>query len=218
VRAQLVSRQQTTLSSELAANIAQLPLKEGQSFKEGDLLAEFDCSLLHAQLKKAEAVADVARKTLDVNTRLAELNAVSTLEVDQASSKVKETAAEVAMIRVTVSKCALHAPFAGRIAKLHVERYQYVTQGKPLMDILDTGMLEIRLIVPSVWLRWLREGSRFTIKIDELGRSYPARVAILGTKIDPLSQTLTISGMVEGAHPELLPGMSGWAVFEKRRP
>ena len=217
IRVQIVSQQQTTLSSELSANIFRLPIKEGQSFSEGQLLAEFDCSILQAQLNKAEATAEMARRTMQVNTRLAELNSISSLELDQASSKVKETEAEVTMMRVTVTKCSLKAPFAGRIANLHVEPYQYVTPGKPLMDILDTSRLEVRLIVPSHWLKWLRQDSRFTIRIEELGRSYPARVVRLGARIDPMSQTIPLTGMIERVHKELLPGMSGWANFNKAR-
>lgn len=218
IRVQIVSQRQTTLSSELSANIFNLPLREGQPFGDGQLLAEFDCSILLAQLNKAEAAAEVARRTLQVNTRLAELNSISTLEIDQAAAKVKETEAEVAMMKATSAKCALKAPFAGRIAKLYVEPHQYVTPGKPLMDLVDTGRLEVRLIVPSAWLKWLRADQRFTIRIEELGRSYPARVLRLGARIDPLSQTIPLTGAIEGAHPDLIPGMSGWASFEKVRP
>jgi membrane fusion protein (multidrug efflux system) len=217
IRVQIVSIQQTTLSSELAANISNLPLRDGESFTKSQILAEFDCSILQTQLSKAEAAAEVARQTLKVSTRLAELNSISTLEVDQASAKVKETEAEVAMMKATVTKCSLKAPFAGRIANLHVEPYQYVTPGKPLMDILDTSRLEVRLIVPSHWLKWLRQDSRFTIRIEELGRSYPARVVRLGARIDPMSQTIPLTGMIDGVHKELLPGMSGWANFNKAR-
>ncbi len=215
IRVQITSFQQTTLSSELAANISQLPLKEGESFAESQLLAEFDCSILQAQLNKAEAAADVARRTLKVNTRLAELNSISSLEVDQASAKVKETEAEVAMMKVTVSKCSLKAPFAGRIAKLHVEPYQYMTPGKPLMDIVDTLQLEVRLIVPSRWLSWLRMRTTFTVLIEETGRTYRALVTRINPRIDPLSQSISLTASIVGSHPELLPGMSGWARFKK---
>ena len=217
IRAQLTAFQQTTLSSEIAANISKLPLHEGESFKKDDLLVEFDCALLNAQLNKTEATAEVARQGLKVSKRLEALNSISTLEVDQATARVKETEAEREAMKVNVSKCSLSAPYPGRIAKLQVDAYQYVTPGKPLMDILDTSRLEVRLIVPSVWLAWLRPGGRFTIQIEELGKNYTARVVRLGARIDPVSQSLPITGEIEGTHGELLPGMSGWANFSKAK-
>ena len=217
IRAQLTAYQQTTLSSEIAANISKLPLREGEPFVKDQLLVEFDCALLNAQLNKADATAEVARQGLKVSKRLEELNSISKLEVDQATAKVKETEAEREAMKVNVSKCSLSAPYPGRIAKLHVDAFQYVTSGKPLMDILDTSRLEVRLIVPSGWLAWLKPGGRFSIQIEELGRTYQARVVRLGARIDPVSQSLPITGEIEGNHGELLPGMSGWASFSKAK-
>lgn len=217
IRAQLSSYQQTILSAEIAANISKLTLREGDQFKKGQQLVAFDCALLNAQLNKAEAVAEVARQGLEVSKRLEELHSISGLEVNQAISKAKETEAELETMKVHVSKCSLVAPYPGRIAKLHVNAYQYVTPGKPLMDILDTSHLEIRLVVPSNWLAWLKEGSPFSIQIEELGKTYQARVVRLGALIDPVSQSLSITGEIEGEHGELLPGMSGWASFAKAK-
>jgi RND family efflux transporter MFP subunit len=215
IRVQLTPFQQTTLSSEIAANISRLPLREGETFKAGQQLIEFDCSLLNAQLHKAEASAEAAREAFKVSRRLVELNSISSLEADQAEAKAKEAEAELAAMRVTVSKCSLEAPYSGRIAKLHVDAHQYVTPGKPLMDILDMSRLEVKMIVPSRWLVWLKPGGRFTIRIEELGRSYPARVVRLGARIDPLSQTIPLAGEIVGQHEELLPGMSGTASFTR---
>lgn len=215
LRVHLVSFQQTTLSAEISAKLLNLPLREGDSFQSDQILANFDCSLFEAQLEKAKAGAEVARQTHKVNMRLNELGSISSLECDQSAAKVKETEAELSAITTVVSKCVLTAPFTGRIAKLYAENYQYMTPGKPIMDILDTVQLEIRLIVPSRWLTWLKTGSTFTVNIDETGRSYPARVSNINPRVDPISQTISLTAKIEGKHAELLPGMSGWANFSR---
>ena len=213
-RIQLVAKRQTSLSSEISARIEKLPFREGDSFKEGDLLVGFDCALLQSQFRKAEAEAEAARNALNVNRKLAEMDSISTLELQQSEAKVKEKEAEETAMRVSVSKCDLKAPFGGRVAKLSVDPHQNVIPGKPLMDIMETGALEVRTIVPSRWLAWLKPGGRFSVQIEEMGgRSYPARVIRVGARIDPLSRTVTLAGEVMGKHPELLPGMSGWASF-----
>ncbi len=213
IRVQFIARQQTTLSSELSAKIATLPFRDGDTFRSGQTLVSFDCGLYRAQLNKAEASAQAARQTLKVSQRLAELNSIGSLEVDLAAAKVKETEAEVVAMRVTVGKCTLTAPFSGRVAKLHVDAHEFVGPGKPLLDILNTNQLELQMIVPSKWLARLKVGSRFDMKVDELDKSYNAHITRLGAKIDPVSQSVFLAGEVEGKHPELLPGMSGWAKF-----
>ncbi|MCG2584463.1 efflux RND transporter periplasmic adaptor subunit [Massilia sp. TS11] len=216
VRVQFLPAQQTVLSAEVAAKIARLTVKEGDRFGAGQVLVAFDCSLFQSQLAKAEAQLDAARQTLKVNQRLAELNSISKLEVEQAEAKVKELQAEASANKVVVSKCTITAPFSGRVAKVYADPFQYVQQGKPILDLVDNGRLELRLIVPSKWMAWLQKGSKFTVQVDELGREFPARVTRMGARIDPVSQTVSVAAEIEGNGGDLLPGMSGWANFPKR--
>ncbi|HLA36129.1 MAG TPA: efflux RND transporter periplasmic adaptor subunit [Rhodocyclaceae bacterium] len=213
IRVQISAQQQTVLSAEIAAKLISLPLKEGDSFHAGQALASFDCAIYRAQLGKVEATAEAARQTLKVNRRLAELNSISTLEVDQSAAKLKETEAESSAVRVTLSKCTVSAPFSGRVAKVHAEPHQFVAQGKPLLDIVDNKRLEVRLIAPSKWLAWLTKGTRFTVHVEELNRSFPANVTRLGARIDPVNQSVSLVGEMIGRADNLLPGMSGWATF-----
>jgi membrane fusion protein, multidrug efflux system len=213
IRTQLAAQNDVEISSEVAAKIARLPLKEGDAFARGDLLVAFDCGLYQAQQRKAEATAAAAANEREITRKLAALHSVGALEVGQAEARAKEAAADAAYMRTTVAKCSIHAPFAGRVARREAAPFEYVTPGKPLLEILDTGTLEVKLIVPSHWLASLKPGARFTVHVDDLGRDYPARVVRIGAQIDPVSQTVALSGRIEGAHQELLPGMSGWASF-----
>ncbi|UXY15305.1 efflux RND transporter periplasmic adaptor subunit [Chitiniphilus purpureus] len=216
IRTQLAARESVVVASELNAKIARLPWKEGDAFRAGQALVSFDCSLFQAQLRKADAGAEAARKLLEVNTRLAELNSVGKLEVEQAQAKVKESAAEAAYMRATVSRCTIPAPFSGRVAKRLANAHEFVTPGKPLLEIVDVSALEVQMIIPSRWLARIKPGTRFTVEVDELGQSYPAVVSRIGARIDPVSQSISLTGRIEGQHPALLPGMSGWASFPAR--
>ncbi len=213
MRVQIVAVQQTTLSAEIAAKIAALPLREGDAFRAGQLLVGFDCDLYRASLARAEAEADAARKTVDVDQRLSQLHSIGQLDVAQAEAKLHETAAGVAAMQATVRRCSIVAPFAGRVVKRRAEPYQYVEQGSPLLDIVDTRQLEVRLIVPSRWLVWLRRDEPFAVHVDDLERDYHARVVRIGARVDPVNQSVDVVGRINGAPAELLPGMSGWAQF-----
>ena len=210
---QVFAMQQTVLSAEVAAKVSRLTLKEGDRFTAGQVLVSFDCAMFQSQLSKADAQLEAANQSLRVNKRLAELNSISNLEVDQAQAKVKETQAEAALMRTVVSKCTLVAPFTGRVAKVYAEPHQYLTQGKPILDIVDTNNLEIRMIIPSKWLSWLGKGAKFHVFMEDLGRDYTARVTRIGARIDPVSRSVSMAAEFEGKPLELLPGMSGWAKF-----
>jgi membrane fusion protein, multidrug efflux system len=216
IRTQLSSRNAVTVSAEIAARIASLPLREGDAFQAGQQIVGFDCSLHQSQLRKAEAATDAANALVLSNQRMAELNSIGKYEVEQAQARLKEAQAEAATTRLIVGRCSIAAPFAGRVAKRHAAAHQYVTPGNPLLDIVETGQLELQMIVPSRWLAWLKPGSGFMVDVEELGKRYRAKVQRVGAQIDPVSQTVAVFGVIDGNQPGLLPGMSGWAVFPAR--
>ena len=217
IRTQLSARNALTVSSELAARVASLPLREGESFRAGQMLVGFDCALYQNQQRKAEPAVEGAQALLQSNQRLAELESIGKSELEQSRARLKEAQAEAASARLLVGRCGIAAPFAGRVVKRHVAAHQYASPGSPLLDIVETGQLELQMIVPSKWLSWLKPGSSLSVEVEELGRSYPAKVLRLGAQIDPVSQTLPVYGVMDGNQPGLLPGMSGWAVFAQRK-
>jgi len=209
IRAQLTPRDYTTLASETAARIDRIATRAGDHFKKGDVLVVFDCVAQRAQSAKARAVLFAAEKTNAVNRRLAALKSVGQLELDVSQAEIEKAKADVAISDAAVSKCSIAAPFTGVTIEQKAREFQYTTPGQPLLEVLDDRNLEVEFIAPSRWLAWLKAGYRFSIRIDETGRSYPAHITTIGTRVDPVSQSIKITGVFNEASPELISGMSG---------
>jgi RND family efflux transporter MFP subunit len=209
IRAQLSPRRYTTLAAEIGAKINRLPLSEGAAFKQGQLLVQFDCVLQQAQLAKAEASLMGANTSWRGNQKLAELNSVGNMELDISRAETLKAQAEVAANRAVLGKCQIAAPFAGRIAEQKAREQQYVQPGQALMEILDDSTLELEFIIPSRWLSWVRNGAAFQVSIDETGKTYPAKVQRIGARVDPVSQSVKLTAVIDGRFGELVAGMSG---------
>jgi RND family efflux transporter MFP subunit len=209
LRAQLMPRRYTTIAAEIGAKVSALPVPEGGAFRTGQVLVSYDCSLQRAQKDKAAAELEAAEQTFKANQRLEQLNSVGQLELDLSRSAVNKARAELAATDVVMAKCEVTAPFAGRIADQRVRELQFVQPGQPLLDILDDSVLELELLVPSAWLRWLRPGGSFEVQIDETRKTYPARFTRIGARVDPVSQSVKVVAAINGRFPELMAGMSG---------
>jgi membrane fusion protein, multidrug efflux system len=209
IRAQLTPRDYTTLASESAARIDRIATRAGQHFKKGDVLVVFDCVAQRAQSAKAKAVLFAAEKTYAVNRRLASLKSVGQLELDISEAEIEKAKADVAISDAALSKCTITAPFSGVTIEQKAREFQYTTPGQPLLDILDDRNLEVEFIAPSRWLPWLKPGYSFAIRIDETGKSYPAHITALGARVDPVSQSIKVTGVFNDASPDLISGMSG---------
>lgn len=209
IRAQLAPRRYTTLGAEIGAKVQRLPVVEGGAFRQGQLLVQFDCSLQQAQLHKAQAGVDATEKTWRANQRLAELNSVGKVELETSQAEWNKARADVAANRSLLGKCQITAPYAGRIAEQKIREQQYAQPGQPLLDILDDSVLELEFLVPSRWLSWLHQGTAFEVRIDETGKTYPAKVQRLAARVDPVSQSIKVNAAIHGKFPELIAGMSG---------
>lgn len=209
IRAQLAPRRYTTIAAEIGAKISRISVVEGGPFRAGQVLVSFDCSLQQAQLQKAKAVLGAAERTYGANQRLDELRSVGKVELEASEAEVGKARAEVAGNNVLLSKCAVAAPFAGRVAEQKVREQQYVQPGQALLEILDDSVLELEFLVPSRWLAWVKPGHAFQVRIDETGKTYPARVQRIGARVDPVSQSVKLSATIAGRFPELIAGMSG---------
>jgi RND family efflux transporter MFP subunit len=209
IRAQLVPRQFTTLSSEMAGRIDKINTRLGETFKQGERLVEFDCVVQRAQLARAKAVMTQAEKTLAINRRLLQLRSIGQNEVDIAQAEVEKAQAEHQIAQSQVAKCTIEAPFSGVTVEQKARPYQYATAGQPLLDVLDNTGLDVEVIVPSRWLAWLKSGYPFQLHVDETGKTYPTRVARLGGRVDPVSQSIKVIGEITQAAPDLMAGMSG---------
>ncbi len=209
IRAQLLPRRFTTLAAEIGAKINLLPVAEGGRFEEGQVLVGFDCALPEAMLQKAVAELRAAERVHKANSRLSELNSIGEIEVAQSATAVAKFTAEVTAQQVILSKCAVTAPFSGRIAEQMVREQQYVQPGQSMLDILDDSSLELEFLVPSSWLIWLKVGQALEVEIDETAKSYPARFARIGARVDPVSQSIKVAATIDGDFSELIAGMSG---------
>ncbi|MFA6961389.1 MAG: efflux RND transporter periplasmic adaptor subunit [Opitutaceae bacterium] len=209
VRAQLTPCRYAVISSEIAAKIDRLTIREGLSFDKGDELVSFDDALQQAQLKRAQAVLTASRLTLAANERLLALKSIGQLELDLSKAEVTKAAAELSYAESTLEKCRILAPFSGRVSELKVREKEFVQPGQALFEIIDNSVPELEFIAPSRWLAWLTVGQSLTVHIDETGRDYAAAIERIGAKVDPVSRTVKLVATITGSHPELIAGMSG---------
>jgi membrane fusion protein (multidrug efflux system) len=211
VRAVIAATQHAVISSELAARIETMPLDSGERFRKGDSLVSFDCSTYRATLTEAMATLKAAELTAENARELNRLNSGSKLATALAEAEVDKAKAKVEVSRAPVNRCVIRAPFTGRVISRRAQPHEYVSPGQAVVEVLDDENLEVRLLLPSGWLRWVKVGHGFDLIVDETGQSHPGSISRLGARIDPVSQTIEAFGKLTQRPASLTAGMSGTA-------
>ena len=214
VRAQLVSVGKAVLSAGISSQVSKVKYVEGDTVKRNDVIVEFDCAPLEAQKKIYQSEQKVAEINLSVKQRLLELNNVGAQELALSQAELAKAMAQLEVIDVELKQCKIAAPFAGTIVKRAVEPFQFVNKGEPVLELISKDDLEVLLIAPSSWLKWLEPDAGFSMRVEEIGESFPGVVLRLGGRVDPVSQTILVYGKLTESSAKLLPGMSGDLQFE----
>lgn len=211
VRVLLIPEKETTIASMLAARIVALNGNIGQAFKAGDTLVAFDCEEAVARVEMSKAELAGALDQHEAKVKMQGLEQASDVEVALAASAVNKTKAQLSLNQAQVSQCRIYAPWSGRVAKVSVKNYMTVTPGQPLMELVKSGPLKLKLNLPSKLLATIKNGTKFNILIDETGQTYQAAITAINSRVDSVSQTVEVEARLVKAYPNLLTGMSGIA-------
>ena len=212
-RALVVASQEAVLSSELAARIENIAVKEMQRFQKGDLLIQFDCSLYEAQKDVVSANANGALIKLKSDEQMLQMRSIGKYELELSISEYEKAKSELRIAELNVERCKIKAPFDGAVEEVVVNTFETIQPQVELMKIIQTDILELEMVVSSEWISWLTIGHPIKVYIDEIQKEFNASISGIGANVDPVSQTIQLKGTITDASPALLPGMSGRVVF-----
>ena len=212
-RALVVASQEAILSSELAARIENIAVKEMQRFKKGDLLIQFDCSLYEAQKDVVSANANSALIKLKSDEQMLQMRSIGKYELELSISEYEKAKSELRIAELNVERCQIKAPFDGAVEEVVVNTFESIQPQVELMKIIQTEVLELEMVVSSEWISWLKIGHPIKVYIDEIQKEFNATISGIGANVDAVSQTIQLKGTITDTSPALLPGMSGRVVF-----
>ena len=212
-RALVVASQEAVLSSELAARIKSISVKEMENFKKGDLLIQFDCSLYEAQKDVVKANENSALIKLKSDEQMLQMRSIGKYELELSISEYEKAKSELRIAELNVERCEIRAPFDGAVEEVVVNAYESIQPQVELMKIIKTDVLELEMVVSSEWVSWLTIGHPINVYIDEIQEEFNASISGIGANVDAVSQTIQLKGTITNASSALLPGMSGRVVF-----
>jgi membrane fusion protein (multidrug efflux system) len=199
---------QATLSAEIAARIKTMPYRDGDAFKKGDTLVAFDCGIFEAQRDKVEAELKAAQAKLDNDRQLAATRSIGALEVMLSEVSLQRAEAELRMARINTDRCVISAPWSGRVVTRKAHELEVAKLHQEVLSIVSSESMEVMAVVPAHWIRALKPGQFFDLRIDETGSRHTAQIVAIGSQVDAVSQTINVRARIP-SDPRLLPGMTG---------
>jgi RND family efflux transporter MFP subunit len=202
----------------------------GAKVKRGDLLAEIetpegDQQLLQARadLKVAEANAELAKTTSNRWETLYAKNAVSRQETDQAVSEYAARQAAVTAAEANVRRLeqlqsyeSVYAPFDGVITARSTDIGALISpnSAKELFHLASIEKLRVFAAVPEISASSIKPGAQAELTSDQFpNRVFKGEVVRDSGSFDAATRTLNVEVDIENPSGELLPGAYGFLHF-----
>lgn len=203
---------QAALSTDVPMRITVLPFREGEGFRAGDVLVEFDCRRQRAELQAMRGSVKEAQLNVASSVSLDKFKAIGRNDVEIAAARLEKAIGELRSLEARVEDCKVVAPFAGRIAESPYRVLEFTIPQRPYLSVVEVGRNEIEMIIPSSMLESVTVGQSLIFRVDELsGAAIRASISSIGAVVDPVSKTLKMLATVLTTHQGLTAGMSGTA-------
>jgi membrane fusion protein, multidrug efflux system len=197
-----------TVSGELAGVVRAIHFESGAEVAAGDLLLEMDTAAEEAQLRSAQATAELARLNRSRASDLSERQTIARSEADAAEAEFKRAEAQVDSIRTTIEKKLIRAPFDGRLGIRQVDVGQFINPGDPIVSLQAIDSVYLDFSLPQQALPRLATGMEVRVTSDgfEDGDFVGALTAI-EPEVNSATRNVRLRATFANPHGRLLPGM-----------
>lgn len=219
----LIEVHKVTVASEVTGAIIAVPVEEGARVVAGKtVLAEVDQiwsrlarQRYEAELKSAEAMLQFELVELERFQKLTDEDAISRSQLELKTATVAGLQASMAKSRTAmeeedqrIARSTIRAPLDGVVVAKHAERGGHVTVGTPLVEIISSGQLDARLMVPESAVNLLEEGERIAVRIDPLVEEVEGTVVSVTPYGPTASRTFPVRVRLDDQQGRLKVGMS----------
>jgi len=200
--------QGATISAELAGTVANIGFQSGTQVKKGDVLLKLDASAEEAQLRAAQADAQLAKNDLDRARDLAGRKVISKAELDGAQSKFDQKKAAVDNVQSVIDKKQIRAPFDGAAGIRAVNPGQMVKVGDPLVSLQALDRVFVDFSLPQQQLADVQADLPVKVTTDAIaGREFDGKLTAVNSAIDSSTRSVSLQATLDNADHALRAGM-----------
>ncbi len=186
--ANVISRKNAPISAEQTGQLLWVE-EVGSQVEKGQLLAKIDDRHLKLQLARQQAQVKQSQADVDYLTgqkirfeKLREKNNSALSEYERVNKDLIIAVNEVAALNISVEqtllaleKTSIKAPFTGNISERFVHVGELITLGRPLVQLIDTKNLDIKVAAPISIAPFLQRGGKVMVKWNKSLIQLPVR-------------------------------------------
>lgn len=195
------------LATRAAGVIAELPVKQGDHVKTGDLVLMLDAEDKTASVETAEALVKQREAEWEAAQRLSKSGNIAKLQLDNAWSALTAARSQLQSAQAELDRNRVLAPFDGVIDRVSVELGSSVMQGGEVATLLNLDPILGKGQISERDLRYVKIGDEAEVKLVN-GETVKGKVRYISRDASAQTRTFPIEIAIPNADGAIPAGMT----------
>ncbi|RUO34154.1 efflux RND transporter periplasmic adaptor subunit [Aliidiomarina sanyensis] len=211
------ARESVDIMARVSQTVREIYFSDGDDVEEGQLMVQLSDREERARVQELEFRLAENRRQLNRLRELAQENAASRSMIEEQEVRVEQTSAELEVARSRLEEMTIHAPFSGKVGLRKVSPGQLVRPGDVITTLDTITPIFVDFSVPELHLTSLRPGQRvIALSAAYPGREFIGEIVSLGSRVDPVTRSISIRAAIDNENRELRAGMLLRIQLERR--
>ncbi|ATX82152.1 RND family efflux transporter, MFP subunit [Mariprofundus ferrinatatus] len=209
----VTSDHRVSISSRLSGYIRELPVREGDSVKAGDVLVRVDPVNARQGVVQAEADMSDAKADLNRYEELFKASAVSKQQLDRIRLRYKVARSQLEQARNQLSYAEVRSPVDGVVVEKKMNKGDLASPGAPILTLEDPASLLVETYVSEQYVSGIHAGDEVEIEVASLKQAFAGTVRQVVQAADAVTHQFLIKIALE-LRDDVHPGMYAQVAFK----
>lgn len=202
----------------LGGQLTSLQVRSGQAIKKGDIIAIVDDTQARSMYESAKSVLEQAEDGYERLKPVYEQGGISDVKWVEMQTNLQKARSMYQSAEKRLNDCTLRASIDGMVNLNTLTIGQHITPSVPIGNLLDMSGKKATFMVSEREVNEMLPGTRITILLPALEKSYPATIKEYSLEASQLAHTFRVTAdldKVEGLDL-LLPSMVCRAIVDNK--
>ena len=205
------------VKAEVKGQVLDIPAKEGQSVKKGQLLVRLDDRDYRSRLARIEANFRLAKQDYGRMATLVQKNIAAESKLDEIEARFEELKAQRSEAQLSLDRTRITAPISGQLNEIKAKKGDLLDVNQQVAQILQFKKVKVTVGVPESDVAAVFDLNEAEVIIEALGnRKVKGKKIFLSRQPRTLARLYDLELMVPNPDGRILPGMFGQVELVKR--